>query len=289
MTWLLLAAVLGQTGPRWSLTWSAPEDCAGAEQLQAGVEHALGRPLFGEHAAYTISGKTERAGELWVASLTLVDARGAVLGSRDVSTSEPSCTALFDRLVFVIGLLVKSAPGELVVSARPAVAPSLPDLGPLSVPAPPRPREVRVHLVADAPSAKVVRLVESGLDPLRGNSSATTDVCVQPCDEVVPFGSRVYVTGPGLVPSRLLTLTAVEVTLRAKLATWSARFPFVLATSFGVAAAVGGLVSVLVGGLLKQPVSMGLGAGLAGVGIGLILGGAWGLSNNATEVSIDPP
>lgn len=111
---LLPAAASAQT--RWGLTWRAPDGCLQAAELARGVEDRLGHAVFGPDPQLRIDGEvtaepagSRRPGEAaprWRARLTLVDDRGSVLGSREVTGTEESCRSIDQPLTLVVAVMI---------------------------------------------------------------------------------------------------------------------------------------------------------------------------------------
>ncbi|HEU4535595.1 MAG TPA: hypothetical protein VFS00_15815 [Polyangiaceae bacterium] len=85
------------------------EACIGARELSGNVEKALGRPAFvaASKAERSIEGSVApRPGGGWSASVQLSDARGSILGTRELTSDGPDCRALDESLTLSITLLV---------------------------------------------------------------------------------------------------------------------------------------------------------------------------------------
>jgi hypothetical protein len=85
------------------------EACIGARELSVNVEKALGRPAFvsASKADRGIEGSVApRPGGGWAASLQLSDARGSILGTRELTSDSPDCRALDESLTLSITLLM---------------------------------------------------------------------------------------------------------------------------------------------------------------------------------------
>ncbi|NBD09224.1 MULTISPECIES: hypothetical protein [Corallococcus] len=105
------------TPARWGLQWEAAPGCIQAAPLSRAVEERLGRAVFGVMPEVLIHGTLgPEAASGWTARLTLVDARGTILGGREVSTAEPSCAAIEPRLALVIALMIDP---DALVSREP--------------------------------------------------------------------------------------------------------------------------------------------------------------------------
>ncbi|OJH39489.1 hypothetical protein [Cystobacter ferrugineus] len=124
---LLLASAPVLAGPgsesRWGLRWSAPPGCIQAGPLARAVEARLGRTVFGPEPEFLVDGVLERGRPSgWKARLSLVDARGNVLGGREVSTAEEACSAIDPRLLLVIALMID--PSAALSGPAPELPPS---------------------------------------------------------------------------------------------------------------------------------------------------------------------
>lgn len=115
-------SIFALTNPLWaqtgepqasSLNWvrlEGAEPCITSRKLARKVEELLGRPVFVSAVESELSiegfvkGLPNSSG--WKARVMVSDARGTVLGTREVSTQEPDCSALDDLLVLVIALSI---------------------------------------------------------------------------------------------------------------------------------------------------------------------------------------
>jgi hypothetical protein len=134
---LVIAAAVGGTPAAWagepqrssSLGWvrlPGAEACIGARDLAQAVEQRLARPVFVSpaQADVLIEGRIEPAppgpspGPAgFRAHLTLSDASGAVLGTRDLEAPDVACRALDEQLALVVALLID--PDALAVKPAP--------------------------------------------------------------------------------------------------------------------------------------------------------------------------
>ncbi|MCY1083480.1 hypothetical protein [Archangium lansingense] len=145
---LLLASGPALAGPgsesRWGLRWNAGPGCIQAAPLARAVEERLGRTVFGPEPEYLVDGVLERGGPSgWKARLSLVDVRGNVLGSREVSTREEACSAIEPRLLLVMALMIDptaALSGPASTSPAPASPPVQEPPPEPSPPESPRPR-----------------------------------------------------------------------------------------------------------------------------------------------------
>ncbi|WP_257457842.1 hypothetical protein [Archangium lipolyticum] len=142
---LLLASGTAWAGPRpesrWGLRWNAAPGCIQAAPLARAVEGRLGRTVFGPEPEFLVDGVLERGTPSgWKAKLSLVDASGNVLGSREVSTKEEACTAIEPRLLLVIALMIDPS-AAFSSPASPPPPPPPPEPEPEPVTPEPGPRE----------------------------------------------------------------------------------------------------------------------------------------------------
>ena len=112
-----------------ALSWvrqPGAEGCIGAPQLGARVERLVGPVLVAAPSAeVSVEGVITRQGQRFVAKIVISDARGGVLGERELQSArapagaEPECRALDDQLAFVIAVAIDpnvalaELPGEL--------------------------------------------------------------------------------------------------------------------------------------------------------------------------------
>ncbi|AKF85317.1 hypothetical protein MFUL124B02_11235 [Myxococcus fulvus 124B02] len=144
---LLATASPAPSSARWGLHWNAPSECIQAAPLARAVEARLGRSVFGALPDVLIHGVLEQASSSgWSARLTLVDARGTVLGSRDIDSAAPACADIERRLVLVLALMIDP---EALRPREPTVAPS--ELEPASEDAAPPPDARPDPTVDEAP------------------------------------------------------------------------------------------------------------------------------------------
>jgi hypothetical protein len=115
---LVTLATLGRAEPprTSSLAWArlpGADACVSAPELARAVEKQLGRAVFVSSAGaeVVVDGRIEPSTGApgFRAHLALLDARGGVLGTRDLQTGSSSCRALDDQLALVIALLIDPA------------------------------------------------------------------------------------------------------------------------------------------------------------------------------------
>jgi len=140
-----------QEATRFSLSWvrlPAATSCISAQDLSAQVERRLGRPVFDSpaHADVGIEGHVERTGAAWHAVVSVTDATGAVLGTRELSSAEPSCHDLDAPLALTIALFIdpNATLGPEVATSEKAPPP----------PPPPSPPPARAETPAPALPAR---------------------------------------------------------------------------------------------------------------------------------------
>ncbi|AKI98772.1 hypothetical protein ATI61_106161 [Archangium gephyra] len=134
MLWLVGSGpVLAGPRPesRWGLRWNAEVECLQAGPLARAVEERLGRTVFGPEPELLVDGVLERGRPSgWRARLPRVDARGTVLGRREVSPREEACPAIERRLLWVRAL----EPSAALAGPPAAEPPPEPPVEPASEP-----------------------------------------------------------------------------------------------------------------------------------------------------------
>ncbi|WP_437852214.1 hypothetical protein [Sorangium sp. So ce363] len=160
-----------------SLSWvrlAGAEACVGARALAQAVEARLGRAALvsAARAELTIEGRIEPGGTGgWRAVIAVADAGGAVLGTREIATASPRCSAIDDELALAIALMIdpsaKLSPGAPLPLAAPAPPPAPPP-----APSPPAPQvivqRVLIPVPPPAPPPPAPWRVEVGAGPLFG-------------------------------------------------------------------------------------------------------------------------
>lgn len=104
------------------------------------METRFARPVFGapSESEVGVEGRVEAAGNGWHAVVSLVNAEGVVLGTRDVSSADPSCRELDASLTFIVALFVDPNAAANVAELPPAVTkPETPPLEPPEAETPP--------------------------------------------------------------------------------------------------------------------------------------------------------
>lgn len=168
---LLSTASPESPSARWGLHWNAPSECIQAAPLARAVEARLGRSVFGALPDVLIHGVLEPASPSgWSARLTLVDGRGAVLGSRDIDSATPACADIERRLVLVLALMIDP---EALSSPEPDSEPA--EVEPLPEEAPSRPEEVEVA-EPEVPVMDEVPVEQARAAPWPGRSTVSVTV-----------------------------------------------------------------------------------------------------------------
>lgn len=119
-----------------SLGWTrlpGAESCVSARDLALDVEARLGRAAFIAPAAadLTLEGRVEpaTAPSAFRATIRLLDQSGALLGTRELETSDPTCRDLADPVALAVALMIdpdaatEAAPPPPAPKAAPAAAP----------------------------------------------------------------------------------------------------------------------------------------------------------------------
>jgi len=96
-----------------SLGWvriEGAEGCIGSRQLAESVERILGRPVFvsASDAELSVEGRVNRVASPagWKAVLRVSDARGALIGNRELEAAGADCHALDDSVAFVVAVMI---------------------------------------------------------------------------------------------------------------------------------------------------------------------------------------
>ena len=112
----------------YSLGWTrmpGAESCIVGGTLARGAEALLGRSAWVAPSAadVQIEGYVEKSAAGWHAHLVLVDAKGVVLGQRDVANEESACASLDQPLTLMLALILDP---RLLIASEPGAAPSPP-------------------------------------------------------------------------------------------------------------------------------------------------------------------
>ncbi len=130
-----------------SLSWlrmPGADGCVATQPLARAVEERLGRTVFvsASQADVSVEGRIERKAGAWHAVLTLRDANGATLGTRELDRRDASCDAMTEPLALIVAVMIDP---EAALRPRPAPReappPELPP--PTEKPASPPPVEDR--------------------------------------------------------------------------------------------------------------------------------------------------
>jgi len=119
------------------------EGCIEPEALARAVDVRLSRAVFSPApgAALTTRVRARRQGGRFVVDTALLDARGALLGTRRLETSARHCSALDDSLALVLSLALDvrtSMPAEPAPPGAATAPPSAPEAAPPAAPSVPR-------------------------------------------------------------------------------------------------------------------------------------------------------
>lgn len=100
---------------------AAATNCMAPAALARSVEARLRRRVFTKEAAaeLDVAVTLDQHDDGWYARITLSDARGE-LGTRELNTRAPHCSALDDSLALVVALLVDTPPERSTVVAPPS-------------------------------------------------------------------------------------------------------------------------------------------------------------------------
>ena len=140
LTWLLASAssAADAAPTRVALVWKTPADgdCASSDQIRAQVDRLSEMPLVTRAHDFQLEALAFVHEGSWVASVALRDARGRVLGGREVTGPNVSCRDLDVPVALVVATLLDELRREL--PARP-VAPAPKPASPAAhEPPPPR-------------------------------------------------------------------------------------------------------------------------------------------------------
>ncbi len=137
----LLFAAAPAPGARWGLRWVAPAECIQPGAMSRAVESRLGRPVFGPEPDFMLDGELFASTEppRWRARIALVDARGTLLGTRDVSSDDEACASIDASLALVMAVMIDPAAalGSTPQPAAPVAAAPAPSPDPDKEPPPP--------------------------------------------------------------------------------------------------------------------------------------------------------
>lgn len=118
------------------------ESCSDAPVLERAVESRLGRKVFVPRATADVVVVARigpaRRGTGWVVDLELDTASGQVIGTRELSTADRSCSALDPSVALVVALMVDIPKSDLPKPARQPLSPPQP------LPRPEKPTPIRL-------------------------------------------------------------------------------------------------------------------------------------------------
>jgi hypothetical protein len=119
------------------------ESCIATQALARSVEERLGRRVFvsAAEADVSVEGRVEKRGSGWHSVITIRDAKGALLGTRELDRPDGACSAMNDPLALVIAVMIDPEAKLSTASSPPplpppAAAPVAPAPAPAPVPAP---------------------------------------------------------------------------------------------------------------------------------------------------------
>src|SRR5207249_5003 len=107
--------------------------------LARSVEERLGRHVFvsAAEADVSVEGRIEKraahATSAWHAVITIRDSKGALLGTRELDRTDPSCASMNEPLALVIAVMIDP---EAKLSSTPTPIPPAPAPAPAPVPVP---------------------------------------------------------------------------------------------------------------------------------------------------------
>lgn len=193
-----------------SLSWlrmPGADGCVATQPLARAVEERLGRSAFvsAAEADLSVEGHIEKrargASSAWHAVITVRDATGATLGTRELDRSDPSCDAMTEPLALVIAVMIdpdaamrpRPAPPEAPSEPPPATSAAA---TPAERPAP-APAERPVPAPAPAPrdpwrfEAHAQGTAAHGLTPTLAPGAGVQAILYAPR---LPVGFRGYTT-----------------------------------------------------------------------------------------------
>lgn len=141
---LAITSGVAHAQPRTSsLSWTrlpGADSCAGPQLLARAVESRLRRDVFVSpaRADLSVEGSIQpRSPSGWRAVVRVHDAKGELLGERELSTERPDCADLTEPLVLVIALMIDPDAALHATEPEPPASPEPPAPEP-PAPAPPR-------------------------------------------------------------------------------------------------------------------------------------------------------
>ncbi len=199
-------------GEALRLSWDAEDGCASREQIEAGVETVLGRPISELSSSWTrVEASAKRQGEEWELRVRVVGRDGSVNERR---LAAPTCAEAGDAAIAVLATSLTAKPAEPVeLEERPQERPFVPLVSA-------RPEPTRTKITRGVEESRVGELT-----PFRVSASLGLDTSV--LESAAPLielrlgleGERFAVHAFGAV------LAAQKITLEggfAELGLWSA-------------------------------------------------------------------
>ena len=213
--WLACSVALFAGGARAEalrLSWDAGDGCASREQIEAGVETVLGRPISELSSSWaSVEASARQQGEEWELRVRVVGRDGSVNERR---LAAPTCAEAGDAAIAVLATSLTAKPAtQLELEERPRERPFVPLVSA-------RPEPTTTKMTREAEQSRVAELT-----PFRVSGSLGLDTSV--LESAAPLielrlgleGERFAVYGSGAV------LAAQKVTLEggfAELGLWSA-------------------------------------------------------------------
>ncbi len=157
---LLAGRAEGAEGRTSSLSWlrmPGADSCIATQALARAVEDRLGRPgrvfVSAAQADVSVEGRIEKKKEGWHAVISIRDAQGAQLGTRELDRPDPSCDAMNEPLTFVIAVMIDPEAAMRSRERAPSDAPPAPSATTTTSSAPPPPPPPPPPTASDQPPA----------------------------------------------------------------------------------------------------------------------------------------
>lgn len=196
-----------------SLSWlrmPGADACVATQPLARAVEDRLGRSVFvsAAQADLSVEGRIEkRPGKGWRAVITVRDASGATLGTRELERADASCEVMTEPIALVIAVMIdpdaalRPKPGaepSPPVDAAPETPPAAPETLPAAAAVPTAPPPIDRPAAPSAPRPDPWRFeghaqvtVNHGLAPTLAPGAGVEAILYPP---KIPVGFRGYTT-----------------------------------------------------------------------------------------------
>jgi hypothetical protein len=278
--------VLADASASFRFSWNAPPECSTAEAIKAAVERRVQSAVFREPASRHIEASVTKQPTGWKALLTVTDASGAVLGNREVASTEPNCQTLDARVILVLALIIgpevrKEAPAPMTPAPTPPLplAAALPSLLPHDE-----------MVVAMQSNRNEVRLVELRTGTLSGSVRlwhGQVEICGPPCGATVRRSAQLVITGEDVLPATvsLAETRGATATLSVRASSLRRRIWSLVALPFGFSFTALGAVALVLAPR-QGPELAGLSLGSLVLGMGLVALSVIGLSEGPTVVEV---